>query len=218
MGFVHRAFVAAGVGFAASAIVGCGSNGRLLNESEASHLTAELNSVSSALYEGRCTAAQSELTNFQGSLANLKGVNSTLVANLDQGASTIEQLTDAKCAAEYRPSHTTTTRTHTATTRTSTTPTTTTYTTPSTSTYTTSTYSTPTYSQPSTSTTGGSSPTGTTATTVTSTPATTPTNPSGGQGIGGSGGSTTTTSTVTTTGYSGGTSTGSSTTTTGSGF
>jgi TolA-binding protein len=197
MGFAHRAFVAAGVGFAMSAIVGCGSSGSLLSQSEANQLTAQLNSVSSALYEGRCSEAEDALTSFQEKLAKLNGVDSTLVSNLNQGASTIEQLTSTHCDSDTQTQTRTradTTPTHTATTHTTTTVTTDTDTVPTT-TVTTSTYPTTTYTPPPTSTTGGYSPTGTTT-------ATTPPPPSsGGQGLGGTVTTTTTPSTSSTTGY-----------------
>jgi len=180
MGFTHRAFVAAAVGLAASALAGCGSNGRLLSQSQSNQLSAQLNSVSQALQDGDCHAAEGALSGFDSRLAALNGVNSTLVANLTQGASTIQQLTSARCAAELqtkpKPTNTTTSaKTTTTATQTTQSDTTTTNT------------STNTYSSPSTSTTGGTSPTGT----GTDTTGTTDTSPNGGQGLGG--GTTTTT-------------------------
>jgi hypothetical protein len=193
MGFVHKAFVAAGVGFAASALVGCGSSGRLLSQSESTRLTAQLNSVSSALYAHRCTDAESALSNFQNAVEKLNGVDSTLVSNLNQGASTIEQLTSTQCDTFTQTrTRTATTPTHTATTHTVTTVTTDTYTAPTTTTETTSTYTTPTYSTATTSTTGGGPLTGTTSTATTTLP------PSGGQGLGNTSSSTTTPTTPTT--------------------
>jgi hypothetical protein len=193
MGFTHRAFVAAAVGFAASALAGCGSTGRLLSASESNQLSTQLNSVSQALNDGDCHTAESALSGFEGRLAALNGVNSTLVSNLNQGASTIQQLTSVKCAsyAQTKPKRPkTTTSANTTTTATQTTQSDTT----TTSTYT-NTYTQPTYSAPLTSTTGGTSPTGTgTDTTGTDTTATTNTSPNGGQGLG-AGGTTTTTST-----------------------
>ncbi|HUY59207.1 MAG TPA: hypothetical protein VMV16_05820 [Solirubrobacteraceae bacterium] len=185
MGFTHRAFVAAAVGLAASALAGCGSNGRLLSQSQSNQLSAQLNSVSQALQDGDCHAAESALSGFESRLAALNGVNSTLVENLNQGASTIQQLTSTRCASflQTKPKRTnTTTSAKTTTTSTQTTASDTT----TTNTYT-STYTNP-YSSPSTSTTGGTSPTGT----GTDTTPTTGTSPNGGQGLGG--GTTTTTS------------------------
>jgi hypothetical protein len=186
MGFTHRAFVAAAVGFAASALAGCGSNGRLLSQSQSNELSAQLNSVSQALQDGDCQGAENALAQFDSKLAGLNGVNSTLVRNLNQGASTIQQLTSARCAAELQ-----TQPRHVKTTASANTTTTATQTTESDTTATTSTFtdSTPTYSAPSTSTTGGTGPTGT----DTSTTSTGTTSPNGGQGLGGGG--TTTTST-----------------------
>ena len=97
MGFAKKAFVAAGVGFAAAALVGCGSSGRLLSGSEASTLRNELNHVSIALTDDQCESAEQWLADFQNKLASLGGVNSTLLDNLTQGASTTEQLTENEC-------------------------------------------------------------------------------------------------------------------------
>jgi hypothetical protein len=188
MGFVHRAFVAAGVGFAVSAIVGCGSNGRLLSQSESNQLSAQLNSVQQALNDGQCRAAEDALANFENRLAGLSGVNSTLVQNLNQGASTIQALTSVRCAAS---THTTPKHTHPKTTTITSSQTTTTDTnTQPTTTIDTNTE--PIYTQ-TTSTTGGGSLTGTvsTSTTTSTSTSTSTTTPSGGQGLG-AGGSTST--------------------------
>ena len=182
MGFTHRAFVAAAVGLAASALAGCGSNGRLLSQSQANQLSAQLNSVSQALQDGDCHAAESALSGFEGRLAALNGVNSTLVENLNQGASTIQQLTSARCAAESQTKPKRTKPTTSPKTTTTTTQTTQSDTTP------TNTNTGP-YLPPSTNTTGGTGPTGSTGSTG-STGTTGPTGPTGtstngGQGLGG---------------------------------
>ncbi len=188
MGFTHRAIVAAAVGLAASALAGCGSNGRLLSQSQSNQLSAQLNSVSQALQDGDCHAAEGALSGFESTLAALNGVNSTLVENLNQGASTIQQLTSARCAAELqtKPRHVKTTTSAKTTTSTQTTASDTTTTNTDTNTYT---Y---TDTTPTTSTTGGTGPTGSTGSTGPTGPAGTTTSPNGGQGLGG--GTTTTTS------------------------
>jgi hypothetical protein len=206
MGFAHRAFVAAGVGFAVSAIVGCGSSGgRWLSASESNTLSEQLNRATQALDDRSCSAARQYLADFQATVNKLGGVNSTLISNLDQGVSTIQSLASSDCqihtATTPNKTHTkTVTSTTTSTTATQTTPT---FTTPS-NTYTQPTYTQPTYTQP-TNTTGGTCPTcGVTTTTSTSTTSST-TSPSGGSGLGGgdtstSGSTTTTTTTSSTTG------------------
>jgi len=191
MGFAHRAFVAAGVGFAASMIVGCGSSGggALLSAAQANNLTAQLNRVTQALDSQNCAAAQQYLQDFQTSVENMGGVNSTLVNNLTQGVITVESLANRDCRTVTTPQ-----KTHTktqATTTTTATGTTTTFTNPTTS------YTQPTYTQPtdttttsttSSNTTGGGCvdclPTTTSTTTSTDTTSST-TNPSGGGGLGG---------------------------------
>lgn len=187
MGVAHRAFVTAGVGFAVLAIAGCGSSGGgLLSQSQANRLTAELNNVQQALDGGECARAQRYLGEFQDTLNQLGGVNSTLIANLNQGESTIRSLTSA--SSECRSSTVTTPKTHTTRTRTSPSTTTTatqtvpTFTEPTT-TYPTQTYSTPTYSTPSTSTNGGQGLDTTSTSNTTSTSSST-TTPNGGTGLG----------------------------------
>src|SRR5579875_3744835 len=98
MGFAHRAIAAAGAGLAASAIVGCGSGtGRWLTQSESSRLSAQLNRVTLALDAGQCAAAQRYLSGFRSDLSGLSGVSATLIANLNQGASTVASLASATC-------------------------------------------------------------------------------------------------------------------------
>src|ERR1700722_11267279 len=146
MGFAHRAFVAAGVGFAVSAIVVCGSSGgSWLSASQSNKLGEQLNRVTQALDEQRCSDARQYLADFQSTVDGLGGVNSTLISNLDQGANTIQSLADSDCqtVTTTKPTHPkttpTTTKSATQTTSTFTVPsTTTTYSTPA---YTTTTYS-----------------------------------------------------------------------------
>src|SRR5579875_1449211 len=107
MGFAHRAFVAAGVGFAAAAIVGCGSGGgSLLSASQSNTLSEQLNRVTQALNDSDCGLARQYLADFQSTVDSLGGVNATLISNVDQGASTIQSLADQECQT---PVNTTTT-------------------------------------------------------------------------------------------------------------
>jgi hypothetical protein len=214
MGFANRAFVAAGVGFAAAAIVGCGSSGgSLLSASQSNQLSEQLNRVSAALSDADCSQARIDLSEFQSTVDSLGGVNATLISNLNQGASTIQSLASQDCqtlaptkttAKKTPPKTTTETQTQTQTTSTFTVPsTTTTYTAPN---YTTTTYSTP----------ATTSDTTTQAQTTT-TSVNTMTSSSGGNGLGG--GTTDTTDTTDTAPGSNTTTTSSDTTdTTGGGF
>jgi hypothetical protein len=199
MGFAHRAFVAAGVGFAVSAIVGCGSSGgSWLSASQSNSLNEQLNRVTQALDDQRCSDARRYLADFQSQVDSLGGVNSTLISNLDQGASTIQSLADRDCQTVSTTTTPKKTQTKTATVTTPT-QTTSTFTVPSTTTtYSTPSYTTTTYSTPATTTTGGTCPTcGLPTTTTTTTSTVTPTTPpTGGTGLGG--GSTTSTSPSTT--------------------
>lgn len=175
MGFAHKAIVAGAAGVAAAVIVGCGSSGALLSQSQANNLNTQLNSVSEALNEHDCTAALNDLSRFESTLSNMGRVDSTLMSNLTQGANTIQDLTNDECAAQTttKPSSpktiTTATNTDTVTTATNTD----TITTATTQTTATS----PDY-YPGTDTTGGASPAPDTDTTGT------PPVGSGGSGLG----------------------------------
>jgi hypothetical protein len=203
MGFAHRAFVAAGVGFAAAAIVGCGSSGgSLLSASQSNNLAEQLNRVTQSLNDSDCTQARAELADFRASVDSLGGVNATLISNLDQGASTIQSLTNTDCQT---PVKTTTTVKQTrpkTTTQTTTTQTTPTFTVPTTTT----TYTAPaftattTYASPPTTTTYYQSTT-TSGSGSTTTPTTPTTSSTGGTGLGsGSSGTSTAADTTTTAG------------------
>jgi hypothetical protein len=197
MGFAHRALVAAGVGFAAAVIAGCGSSGgSLLSASQSSQLSEQLNRVTQALNDSDCSAAREYMTDFQDRVDELGGVNSTLISDLDQGASTIQSLAESEC--QTTTTQTTPKKTHPKTTTQTTPSTTTTFTVPSTtSTYTAPSITTTTYSTPSTTPNGGECLTdcGTTTATTTSTASST-TSPTGGNGLGSD--TTTTTDTATT--------------------
>lgn len=212
MGFLHRAFVAAGVGVGMSVIAGCGAGGGgWLSGSQSSGLSEQLNHVTAALDSGQCAQAKQYMADFRSRVNGLGGVDSTLVANLDQGASTIQTLIDRSCVVATPPAPK---RTHPKTTTAPRTPpTTATFTTPSTPTLTQPSVTQPTTSTPSTtSTTGGVCPT--CGVTTASTPSTT--TPSGGTGLGGSVASTTPGATAPTT-PPGGASTGGAVGTSGTG-
>ncbi|MGH2843064.1 MAG: hypothetical protein ACRDKL_05690, partial [Solirubrobacteraceae bacterium] len=122
MGFVNRAIVAAGLGFAVSALVGCGASGSLLSHDQAGRLSSELASASQALNDDQCSRAQSAITAFDNSVNALDGVDQTLVANLQQGAQTVASLAQVDCPSGGRvPTGPTQTLTRTIKTRTDTT-------------------------------------------------------------------------------------------------
>lgn len=192
MRFANKAIVAAGLGFAVSALVGCGGSGGLLSQSQADRLSGQLQLVADALSAGQCASAQSDLNTFQDKVDSLNSVNSTLIQNLDQGANTIAQLARRSCpTGTSTQRHIQTTPTKTTKTRTATTPVT----------ITTVTDTTPTVTTTQTISTNGG--TGLTTTTGTgSTTTTTGTTPNSGGG-----GLTTSTSTTSTTGTGTGTGT-----------
>lgn len=153
-----RALLAGGLGFAVSCLAACGGGAGLLSPDQANTLSAQLDQVSSAVNSGNCGAAASQSQTFNNSVAALpQTVNSTVRANLIQGASTVGELAVRNC-------HTTTT------------PTTPTATTATTSTATTS----PTTTQSTTATTTTSNPPPTTSTSSNTT-----TTSSGGGGLSG---------------------------------
>jgi hypothetical protein len=190
MGFANRAIVAAGLGFAVSALVGCGGSGSLLSSGQANGLSAQLEQASEYLDNGQCQDAQSQIASFRSSVDGLNSVNSTLIGNLDQGATTIAQLAQRDCPVDDQ-THTTKT---TKTTDTVSTPTVITNTNTTPTTPTTPTVTMPTVTMPTTTiitVTTPTTPTTTTGTTPTTTTGTTPT--TGGSGFG----TTTTTGTTT---------------------
>ncbi|HWE59534.1 MAG TPA: hypothetical protein VG228_07545 [Solirubrobacteraceae bacterium] len=209
MGFAHRAFVAAGVGFAVSAIAGCGSSGgSWLSGAQGRNLTAQLNRVTQALDNQNCAQAQQYLADFQSTVDNMGNVNSTLINDIDQGSSTVQSLATRDCRTVTTTPKKTHPKTNTTTTTTATQ--TQTFTNPSTQTYTAPTYTQATDTTNSTTnTTGGTCPTCYQTVTTTSTTSTTSstTTPNGGTGLGGgtdtSTGSDTTTASTTGTSGSG---------------
>ncbi|MFZ0385824.1 MAG: hypothetical protein WAL22_09180 [Solirubrobacteraceae bacterium] len=134
MGFGSRALLAAVLGFAAAFVVACGSstNG-LLASGQSSSIASQLTAISQAVQAGHCgqaTAASNKLTTLVADLP--AGVNQKLVANLGQGASTVQELAAKDCTTRSTTTPTvtaptTSTQTSTATqTQTQTTSTTTT--------------------------------------------------------------------------------------------
>jgi hypothetical protein len=170
MGFGSRAFLAGSLGFAAAFVVACGGSNGLLSADEASSLTSQLNSISSALGSHQCGEAGSAAAQLTNAVANLPpSVTTTLVKNLGQGAGTVSQLAQTDC--------TTTSSTSRSTSSTSSTPTT-------------SSSSSTTSSTPSSTSTSSSTPTVGTSATNPTTPGTSTTS-NGGAGVGATGTSTT---------------------------
>jgi uncharacterized membrane protein YgcG len=126
-----RALLAGGLGFAVSCLAACGGGAGLLSPDQANTLNAQLDQVSSAVNSGNCGAAASQSQTFNNSVAALpQTVNSTVRANLIQGASTVGELAVRNCHTTTTP----TTPTATATTTTATTSPTTTQSTTATTT------------------------------------------------------------------------------------
>jgi hypothetical protein len=134
MGFGSRALLAAVLGFAAAFVVACGSSSNgLLSSGQSSSIASQLTAISNAVQAGHCgkaTTASHKLTNLVAGLPS--GVNQKLVANLGQGASTVQELAAKDCTTQSTSTPTvtaptTSTQTSTATqTQTQTTSTTTT--------------------------------------------------------------------------------------------
>jgi hypothetical protein len=124
MRFAARAVLAGGLGFAVSLIVAaCGGGSGLLSGDQANTLNGQLDQVNSAVASRNCGAAVNASQSFGNAVANLpQTVNTTLRANLNQGASTISDLASKDCRTTTIP----TTPTATATTATATTTTATT--------------------------------------------------------------------------------------------
>jgi hypothetical protein len=145
MRLAARALLAGGLGFAVSLIVAaCGGGSGLLSGDQANTLNGQLDQVNSAVGSRNCAAAANASQGFGNAVANLpQTVNTTLRANLTQGASTISDLAARDCRTTMTPTTTTATAStataSTATTTSSTTTTTTTHTAPPTTTTTQST-------------------------------------------------------------------------------
>jgi hypothetical protein len=167
MRFAVKVVPLGALGCAVALLVACGDSNGLLSGSQAGSLQDALSSAQSACDGGDAARAQVAARSFADRVNALPAgaVDRRLIANLRQGAATLEALVGGGCAA---------------TTRTTTTPTVTTTTTPTTTTSTTTTSTTPT------------EPTTTTPppTTTTTTPTTTPPDNGGGppgEGEGGPG-------------------------------
>jgi hypothetical protein len=102
MGFGSRALLAAVLGFAAAFVVACGSSGNgLLSSGQSSSIAAQLTAISNAVQAGHCgkaTTASNRLTTLVADLPS--GVNQKLVANLGQGASTVQELAAKDCTTQ----------------------------------------------------------------------------------------------------------------------
>ncbi len=160
MRFAAKVVPLGALGFAVALLVACGSSNGLLSGSQAQSLQAALSSVQSACSGGRSAQAAHAAQTFADRVNALPGgtVDRKLIANLQQGASTLQALAPQTC---------------TGTTSTATTPTVTTTTTPTTTTATTTTTTQPTMPT-----------TPTTPTTPPTTPTTTPNNGGGSTGGG----------------------------------
>jgi hypothetical protein len=152
MGFGSRALLAAVLGFAAAFVVACGSSSNgLLSSGQSSSIAAQLTAISNAVQAGHCGKATSASHHLTDLVAGLPaGVNQKLVANLGQGASTVQELAAKDCTTKSTSTPTVTAPT--TSTQTSTTTQTQTQTTSSTTTTTTPTNTTP---PPTTATNGG---------------------------------------------------------------
>jgi hypothetical protein len=139
-----KAIPVALLGVAAALLVACGNSNGLLSGNDASNLQNALGSVQSACANGQTARAALAAQRFSDRVDSLSPrlVDRRLIANLQQGARTLEQLASQTCTPTTTPS-TSTTTTQATTAPTTTAPTTTAPTTPSTS-------STPTTTTPST--------------------------------------------------------------------
>ena len=168
MRLANTALIAGGLGFAVSALVGCGSSGGLLTAADANQLDSQLNLASTALSLGECARAAAAIASFRSAADGFGAVDGKLISDLDASAATIAALMQRECptgtSTVTKPpgsgTRTRTTKTRTTTTQTTPTAPTTPVTTPTgTQTTTTNTTTTTTGTTP-TSTTGGVRPGG----------------------------------------------------------
>jgi hypothetical protein len=138
MRFAIKAVPLGALGCATAFLVACGSSNGLLAGGDANSLQSALSSVQSACAAGHRAAAVQAAQSFSDRVDALspQSVDRQLIANLQQGAKTVEALATRTCTAATTPTTTTpttttpTTTVPTTTTPTTTTPTTTTPTTP----------------------------------------------------------------------------------------
>jgi hypothetical protein len=117
-----RALLAGGLGFAVSLLVACGGGAGLLSSDQANRLNSKLDQLSLALDAHQCSAANRAASSFSSAVANLPStVNTTLQANLNQGASTLAQRTAIDCSKTTTTTTTTSSTTTSSTTSSSTT-------------------------------------------------------------------------------------------------
>ena len=123
MRHLPRAILVGGLGFAVSLIAGCGGGAGLLSGDQANNLSSQLDSVSSAVSAGNCTAAQNAAASFGQSVFNLPPtINATLKTDLAAAANSINQSVPQQCHKATTPTITSTaTSTPATTTQTSTT-------------------------------------------------------------------------------------------------
>lgn len=133
MRFAVKAVPLGVLGAAAALLVACGDRSGLLSSSESSSLQDALAAVQSACADGQTARAEVAAQSFSARIASLPPgtVDRRLIANLQQGASTLDALVADSCAETTTPTTTTPTVT-TTTTPTETTTTTTEPTTPTT--------------------------------------------------------------------------------------
>jgi hypothetical protein len=165
MGYRSRAFLAGGLGFAASFVVACGGGNGLLASNDASTLQSQLDRLSQAVSAGNCGTAANAVQQFNDAVVRLPAqVSPTLRRNLGQGASTIGRLSAKDC----RNANTTSSSSSSSSSSTSSTPTTTT--------------------APTTTVTSSDTGSSSSSATTTSSPGTSSTATNGGTGVGGGGG------------------------------
>lgn len=124
-----KAIVFGVLGCAAAVLVACGDRNGLLPGDQASSLSSALDGVAAACSRGQVDAASDAAAQFQQRVDRLSArtVDRQLIANLRQGASTLEQLVSDTCTEVQETIRTETTQTPppvTAPTTPSTTPTT----------------------------------------------------------------------------------------------
>jgi hypothetical protein len=166
MGLGSRAFLAGGLGFAASFVVACGGGNGLLASNDANTLQSQLGRLSQAVSAKDCGTAANAAQQLNNSVIGLPAtVSPTLRRNLGQGAQTVAQLASRDC-------HTTSTSSSSSSSSSSTPTTSTTTSTPTSTTI-------PTSSSSSSSSSSATTPNG---------PGTSSTASNGGTGVGGGGG------------------------------
>jgi hypothetical protein len=117
MRYAPRALLAGGLTLAACSLAACGGGAGLLSSDQATNFNAALDSVSTAVQNGNCAAANNAADSLRNEVANLPpSVNPSLKANLNEGVQKATIYAQTACRSSTTSKTTTSSTTTTDTT------------------------------------------------------------------------------------------------------